>query len=419
MESRAEKWSIRNGQDECLKSPTMGGWSALSVLAGLALGLTPFGTAFDISIDSRVFVITYSMLVTVLAWLLLLARALDTGAAPLIPSKLALWLFAMLISMLIPVLLAPDTGAAAGGYMSFAWGALAGFAIFAVVRSVSQVQFGALDAGMVVFLVWTAYQILSLLGDVDAVWNWHEAAILSWGRHNYVAGVLSIVALFALARAREFAGSLRIVLFISAILGLAGVAATMSRGGILAAVAGLAVYVYRSARSTTGKVLTLTIALVILGTGVWAFEYVTQLRSMRDAQAEENIAGRVRIWSQAISHFVDSPLTGTGWLAMRGDGGTYAHNLVLSFLQIGGLVGMVVVIAPVTVLALRGLRYGGHYAGPLAAAMVFGASDPLLEGTVGGMATFAVLLIAATVPRESVHSGEVRSVMVGRGRRVL
>jgi putative inorganic carbon (HCO3(-)) transporter len=188
-----------------------------------------------------------------------------------------------------------------------------------------------------------------------------EGRITSFLEHyNGLAGYLNLVLPFCLAFA--IGGTDPVLRTLSRwCLALAGIALllTQSRGGLLAFVAILLIYVYFSAHDRKTRMRRVALALVVclLAAAVAGF-FFQRLAEIDDFTT----VSRLAIWGGAFTVFAQSLVFGTGFGNLRGlmggllnlpDGWTGdAHNLYLELLAETGLIGFVI-FGALIVFALR------------------------------------------------------------------
>ena len=204
---------------------------------------------------------------------------------------------------------------------------------------------------------------------------------------------------FYLERAGVFAAGLALVgpwrsfTATAAICALAGLAATLSRGATLGAIAGLGVILYfvgtrRAWLAFAGLIGAIVVALAILADG--------RLRDLGGADGE---ATRLPIWRSSIRMILDHPVTGVGldqfhyqyWRRYVEPAGwperytSHPHNLVLDvWLRLGilGLAAFGWLVAALALVARRLPRHppsGGGVAVASLAALVAGATHGLVD----------------------------------------
>ncbi|HSK44824.1 MAG TPA: O-antigen ligase family protein [Candidatus Binatia bacterium] len=205
------------------------------------------------------------------------------------------------------------------------------------------------------------YDVLYPIQDEIAQIPAWEGRITSFLEHyNGLAGYINLVLPFCLAFA--IGGTDPVLRVLSKwCLALAGIALlfTQSRGGLLAFVAILLIYVYLSARDRKTRLQRVALLLVVclLAAAVAGF-WFQRLGEIDDFTA----VSRLAIWGGAFTVFSQSPLFGIGFGVLRAlmgglldlpDGWTGdAHNLYLELLAETGLIGFMV-FGVLIVLALR------------------------------------------------------------------
>ena len=175
-----------------------------------------------------------------------------------------------------------------------------------------------------------------------------------------VAGGLVVAALILIARSTHL-GRNRQVAVTLAFVTMGAALLTLTRGAIIAACVGAVFFLWSGSsghqqpsgadrvragghQRRLSAVLSRALAVVIPVAAFLAIEHVTELRAQVGTQVHTNIEIRFQMYRLAWEEFLNSPLTGTGWASFRdvsldsaGLSETFAHNLVISMLQIGGL----------------------------------------------------------------------------------
>jgi O-antigen ligase len=241
---------------------------------------------------------------------------------------------------------------------------------------------------------------------------------LSWGVSSMVAGGLVVGALIVMARSaslgrnRKFAVAVGLVAIGVALL-------TLTRGAVIAACVGAMFFLWskpgqqrpRRLRpaltasrhvdiSVLVRLLARVLAVFVPVVGLIAVERVTELRAHVNTQVYENIDIRFEMYRLAWEEFLKSPWTGTGWASFResslgitGQSLTFAHNLVVSMLQIGGLLSLPYLVA-LSFLAYRALRHGGPYTAAVAASIAISMTQPFFESTFCNLIFLPVAFLA-------------------------
>lgn len=222
-----------------------------------------------------------------------------------------------------------------------------------------------------------------------------EGRITSFLEHyNGLAGYLNLVIPFCLGFASGGTdASLRTLSRWCLAFASIALLLTQSRGGLLAFIAILLVYVCFSAKDRKTRVRRVAIALVgCLLVGAVAGFFFQRLTEIDDFTA----VSRLAIWGGAFTVFARSPVSGTGFGNLRGlmggllnlpDGWTGdAHNLYLELLAETGVIGFLVfgfLIILAMRTALRQLRRTENHFSKMTALAIFAAiCGVLVHGTV-------------------------------------
>jgi hypothetical protein len=368
------------------------------VLAALTVATMPLGRVVYES-DGRSLLIGYSLIVGAFLIVHILVGTLARRTQPR-PVGVAIRLsIVMLVAMFVPVLAGGLQMRALVAYVSFAGGTLAGLTV-AAIWTTTRRKFGLVDVALVFFVAATAAQ-LYLSDGSDPSASLHQAEV-TWGSSNYVAGTLVVASLAVVARLLELRAHRW--LFVVPVIGFAGALFTLSRGAAVSGAIGILVLLWNSGRSTTARSALRLACIGLVVAAAQVFTAITDARSVGGYDPGQNIDARIELIRLAWEQFLSSPLTGTGWLALRdvADFGvpiSFAHNVVLSFLQIGGLFG----VAFLVVLArqsLKGLRSSSPMFAAVAAALAMAFSDPFFEGGVGALVAWSAIGYAAfSTPR--------------------
>ncbi|WP_322613550.1 O-antigen ligase family protein [Dermacoccus abyssi] len=251
-----------------------------------------------------------------------------------------------------------------------------------------------IDVGLLAFTGVTCFSLIVIAITAGSVSEFHRASVLPWGASNYVAGVLVVCAFLLWARrpAMRVAGSLGVFAAAISIL-------TLSRGAFLALGAGLLVLFWNSGRTPLSRLSLRALSAAVLVVGAVGMEGITAQRSVGGYDPSSNITARFDLYDLAWHEFLSSPVIGTGWLGLRepalemmGDPLSFAHNVILSFLQIGGVLGLIwlVIMGKSVILcwtAAPVLRPA------LAATLAISMTDPFFESAVAAFVSW--LLIGA------------------------
>ena len=172
---------------------------------------------------------------------------------------------------------------------------------------------------------------------------------------------------------------------------------TLSRGALLAAAVGLLVLFWSAGRTVWTRGLFRTAGAVGVLAVVPVMQYLISARSQGGFNPEENVADRFTLFELAWRSFLESPITGTGWLALRdmsADNISFAHNMVVSFLQIAGLFGAAYVVI-LLVESFRAMRRRPLMGAAVAAALAVSMSDPFFESAIGATVSWAAIMYAS------------------------
>jgi hypothetical protein len=414
-------------------------WSLDAAFAGLVLALIAVGPAVTVGIDDR----TLPVYATQLATAVLVIHFGFSGLAQRsfggVPATMR-WLLASVALLAVPLMWTKDP-AAVLAYMNFASGTIGGIAIAQVWKAVP-LGYSWIDVGYVVFILGGATALLGSLSKARSVNSLHQSSMTPWGNSNFVAGCLVVAALIVMARSihigrhRKYA-----ITFGLAVIGVALL--TLSRGAAIAACVGAVFFLWsksgkqlprqlRPAPTASSHVdanvvvrlLLRVLAVFVPVAGYMAIEHATELRAQLNAQVTRNIETRFEMFRLAWEEFLKSPLTGTGWASFReaslgttGESQTFAHNLVLSMLQIGGLLSVPYMVA-LAILMYRALRHGGPYTAAVAAAIAVSMTQPFFESTVGNLIFLPVAFLAglATATAAEDRGGAVVTPRKGSAR---
>jgi hypothetical protein len=371
------------------------------ILAGLTLATLPLGSIAYES-EGRSLLIAYSLLVGSLLVVHVLAGTLARRAQRGPLGRAFRVAAVMLLAMAVPVLADGIQLRALVAYVSFAGGTLCGLAI-AAVWSTARSRLGFVDACFVLFVVLTLVQV-RLSGSDDPGVTLHQAEV-TWGASNYVAGTLVVASLAVVARLLEV--RTHRWLWVVPVLGYASALLTLSRGAAVSGAVGLLVLLWNSGRTTMARAaLRLScVGLVVVAAEV--FTAITEARSIGGYDPGQNVDARIALLQIAWDQFLSSPLTGTGWLALRDVSAfavpiSFAHNVVLSFLQIGGVFGAIFLVV-LGRQVVAGLRHRTPMFAAVAAALAMSFSDPFLEGGVGSLIAWSAIGYAAFTSGDSTQ----------------
>jgi len=301
--------------------------------------------------------------------------------------------------------LATSTDLRAGvlAYFNFIVGVTGGIAI-GRTWLLAKSHWGWIDVGLACFLAVGSAQLMVNFAAADATSEFHQNALTPWGNSNYVAGALVVGGLTLLTRAFSVRARGRSVVIVLVAVAWLSAILTLSRGGIVALGVGMIFLLWFIGRGALGKWGYRLGAATAVVLAVALLDFATSLRGSLNNQVHRNVDIRIAFWDEAWSEFLSSPLMGTGWATFRsvtadafGMNQTFAHNLFLSFLQIGGILA-VPFLAAVLALFLSALRRSAWLVAPVAAAFAISMTDPFFEGTVGNLLAIPPAVVAAYRP---------------------
>jgi hypothetical protein len=413
-------------------------WSLEAALAGLPLALIAVGPAVVASISDRRLPVYASQIAVAVLVIHVGFSVLAHRSYGGVPATMR-WLLAGTVLLAVPLFWSTDPAAGMLAYLNFVAGTVGGVAIAQVWKRIPY-EYSWIDVGYTVFLIAGTAQLLVSYSNATSVNSLHQTSPMPWGVTSVVAGGLVVAALILIARSthlgrnRKYAVTLALVTMGAALL-------TLTRGAIIAACVGAVFFLWsrssrmpqqkpRSSRSrqvdTTAMVrlLARAFAVVIPVAGFIAVEHVTDLRAQVNSQVHTNIEIRFQMYRLAWEEFLKSPLTGTGWASFRdvsldyaGQSETFAHNLVVSMLQIGGLMSLPY-LAALAYVAYRALRHGGPYTAAVAASIAISMTQPFFESTVCNLIILPVAFLAG-LSTGSTPSSPPRSAVVSKRQRPL
>lgn len=299
--------------------------------------------------------------------------------------------------LLFPVFVADSIPSAAAAFVNFFSGVVVGYFIARAWVTADRTRVGIIDLAVTVFVLTAAVQIFSLFDAGTSLIGFHVAVELSWGESNYVAGVLVIASLAILGRCREIERP-HIWMWLVAALGIVSAILTLGRSAIIALGIGMIVFLWHVGRTTFQRFAVRSVALIS------PIFILLILNGVNDARFTGNtvnmvsgVSSRFILFDLSWNEFLSSPIWGTGWVSLRtasldglGASISFAHNLFFSFLQIGGLLAVPVLILAVapSIIAISSKH---AFAGATAAALTISLFEPLFEGLVGAAVAFACL----------------------------
>lgn len=394
-----------------------------TMLAALPIAVIIWGPALRASIGGRSLLISASQLTIAVLVVYVGVEMLGGSRYRQLPSGGG-WLLASVTLLVLPVFWSSDLEGGTVAYLNFASGTIGGLAI-ALIWTNTQRGTCWIDIGYLVFVTGTILQLLIAFSEADSKTMLHQSSRTAWGNSNFVAGCL-VVGAFALmgrsAKTRKYRTA-------AAVIGFTGIAValfTLSRGAIIAACTGMIFFLWSSfskfperrllrsgADSSkpgtfrTARLLARIMAVFVPVAAFQALAYVTSLRAEVNGRVYVNVDTRVELYKLAWQEFLAHPLTGTGWASLRdstqtamGQSNTFAHNILFSMLQIGGLMAVPYLLA-LFVLVYRGLKLGGNYAAAIAAAIAISLTDPFFESTAGNLLFLPVAVLAISTSSTS------------------
>lgn len=395
---------------------TSPGWALDAALAGLPLALIAVGPAIAPGIGGRTLPIYASQIAIAVLVVHIGFSVLAQRSYGVVPVTMR-WLLVATTLLAVPLIGSTDLAAGTLAYFNFASGTFGGIAI-ALVWMNRPRDYSWIDVGYIVFLIAGVAQLLVRYSTASSVNSLHQSSPMPWGVSSVVAGGLVVAALTVMARSaslgrhRKYAVTVGLVAIGVALL-------TLTRGAVVAASIGAMFFLWsKSGRqrpqgnrqgSTASRhvnpgvfarLLSRVLAICIPVVGFIAVEHATALRAQVNGQVYTNIETRFEMYRLAWDEFLRSPLTGTGWASFReasldatGQSQTFAHNLVVSMLQIGGLLSVPYLVA-LSFLAYRALRNGGPYTAAIAAAIAVSMTQPFFESTVCNLIVLPVAFLA-------------------------
>ncbi|MFZ4893077.1 O-antigen ligase family protein [Plantibacter sp. Mn2098] len=370
-----------------------------SFLAAAVLALIPWGPVLTFSAQGSTASLSASQIAIVFLAVQLFFSSLlahNLGRKQIeVHSGLILVLLGL---MIVPTFTAQVLGAAASAYLNFSFGIVGGILVGAVWAQTSRAQLGWVDAGLGIFLVGGATQLVISFSGSSDVAGLHQSSQTPWGNSNYVAGALVVGSIALLARIRSSSRRPSIFAYLPALMATAVALLTLSRGAVIALCVGAVVFVWNMAERPLPKFFLRAIALVIPFVALFLIDSATSQRLAVNSRVLVNVDSRFELFRLAAEEFASSPFIGTGWLSFRGVSGaeietqSFAHNLVLSFLQIGGLVFGLPVVTLIVVFVFRACRSDRLLSAAALSAIAISMTDPFFEGTVGGILVWAVVV---------------------------
>ncbi|MCP9275302.1 O-antigen ligase family protein [Mycolicibacterium arenosum] len=412
-------------------------WSLGAALAGLPLALIAVGPALVAGVNGRSLPVYASQIAVAVLVVHIGFSVIAQRSYGELPVTMR-WLLVATALLAIPLIWSTDPGAGVLAYFNFASGTVGGIAIALVWKSMSE-GYSWIDIGYIAFLIAGTAQLLVRYSGASSVNSLHQSSPMPWGVSSVVAGGLVVAALTVIARSASLVRYRKLVVT-AGLVAIAVALLTLTRGAIIAAGVGAVVFLWaRSAKHRPrqlrpGKaqprkndtkdgvrILLRVLALCVPVAVFIGIERATALRAQLDRQVHTNIDIRFEMYRLAWEEFLRNPLTGTGWASFRevsldatGQSETFAHNLVVSMFQIGGLLSIPYLVA-LSFLAYRAMRHGGPYTAAVAAAIAISMTQPFFESTVCNLIVLPIALLAGVATTTSPEIGGCRTVVPPTG----
>lgn len=389
----------RNHSD-VLKKPQEGHrpqpWSSGAALAGLVFLLIPAGSLADLGLGSSPIPAPYLVAPVLLLHTLGAHSATSSRRRVRLHSlgPTSLW---ALIPLAAAILIVHSvTQEASFTALHFAMGVLLGILV-GVTWAHAGNKFNFVSLGFALFVAISIAQLLRIFTSTPSISAFHNAAVLSWGASNYVAGVLVVSGFILIGK--KPVGKLSTVIALSA---FAIAVATLSRGALVALAVGTATHLWSAGRTPGSRFLLRTSCIVVPLVGLNILDRVTQLRSTGGYDPSQNTEARFVLYRTAWEQFLGSPLIGTGWTGLEAAlpsqfVTSFAHNAILSFLQMGGLIGLIILIILYRNNKVAWSERTARSA--LASAFAISMTDPFYEGFVGCLLVLTAI-VATSMSRD-------------------
>lgn len=410
-------------------------WALTAALAGLPLALIAMGPAVVADVRGRSLPVYACQIAVAVLVVHIGFSALAKRSHGGVHVTMR-WLLAATALLALPLIWSTDPAAGILAYFNFASGTVGGIAI-AVVWKDMQRGYSWIDVGYLVFLIAGVTQLLVRYSSASSVNSLHQSSPMPWGVSSVVAGGLVVAALIVIARSASL-GSNRKYAVTVGLVAIGVALLTLTRGAIIAACVGAIFLLWSKAgqqepqrlqsaptaprpagTNAVVRLLSRVLAIFIPVVGFIAIERATELRAQLNTQVHANVDTRFEMYRLAWEDFLRSPLTGTGWASFRetsldvtGQSQTFAHNLVVSMLQIGGLLSLPY-LAVLSFLAYRALRHGGPYTAAVAASIAVSMTQPFFESTVCNLIFLPIAFLAgvstATTEGDDAMSAKSRA----------
>ncbi len=404
-------------------------WSLDALLASLPIALVVLGPILLLPIGGRSLPIYASQIAIALLFVHLFTSQLALRKQGLadhhhpMPTPIKFLIFGVFL-LAIPLYRAADPAAGLLAYLNFASGSLGAIALASVWRR-NVAEYSWIDLAYVVFASVGVAQLLMSFRQADSINALHQSSQTPWGNSNFVAGCLVVVAFIIIGRSGAI-GKYRLVSIAAgaAIIGTAML--TLSRGAAVAACIGGMCLLWSkfgprisdSAKDVRTRALGQIVRMALRGLAVLlpfgAFlivDWATTLRAVVNTQVHENVDTRLAMYELAWNEFLRAPFTGTGWASFReaslaniGQSQTFAHNSVLSLLQIGGMLSLPFLLS-LAFLIYHALKGGGPYTAAIAASVTISMTDPFFESLVGNLLAIPFALVVLFSVSDDASAG--------------
>jgi len=394
-----------------------GRWSLSSALASAPLALIVAGPAIVAHIGGRTLNVYASQVAVAILIIHMALTSLAQTNRSVLPREMR-WLLGASALLALPLLWSTDFAAGAVAYLNFASGTIGGLAI-ARIWSNFRSGYSWIDAGYVLFLLVGVAQLVLSLSKATSVTALHQSSQTPWGNSNFVAGCLVVGSMAVIGRAVSM-GRYRKSLIMVSVIAICVAMLTLSRGAVIASCVGAVILAWTASgrlqrrhhevphtnigaarQRASVQLLFRVLACLIPITALLAINHVTALRAQVNSQVYSNVDTRLALYQLAWQEFVREPLTGTGWASLRqasllfaGESQTFAHNSVLSLLQIGGALSLPY-LAIVSLLSFRAIRFGGPYGAAVGASIAVSMTDPFFESVTGNLLFIPIAFIAS------------------------
>jgi hypothetical protein len=390
-------------------------WSLNAALAGLPLALIAVGPVIVAGIGGRTLPVYASQIAIAVLVIHIGFSVLAHHSFGGVPVTMR-WLLAAAALLAVPLIWTTDPAAGVLAYCNFAAGTVGGLAIAHVWTAMPR-GYSWIDVGYIVFLVGGIAQLLVSYSRSSSVNSLHQSTQTPWGNSNVAAGCLVVAALIVMARSARM-GRYRMYAITVGLVAIGAASLTLTRAAIVASAVGAMFFLWsksgqqrprrlrpavtasrRAGGSDLVRLLLRVLAVLIPVVAFMGVDRATELRAQLNERVYQNVDVRLALYQVAWKSFLRSPLTGTGWASFReasldtGKSETFAHNLVLSMLQIGGLLSLPYLVV-LAVLVYRALRHGGPYTAAIAASIAISMTQPFFESTVGNLIILPVAFLA-------------------------